>query len=737
MASEIGCHLLKFGGSCNVSCAQLRRAVDIVSTLREHAGCRSRCSPFDGGRAAPNDAGCADAHDLRECGVVASSVGWIHHMNHWNRDLPRARGRCDGDELERARVPRLVNGSVHGPAGRPAWIDHMISSISAGAFQEVRAELAGLSREDPVVALLDADVRVRTFDTSTAELLRVRAEIERIEQPGGALSAWAAAQLAEHLLANGDPATFVVAATALQAMPDDLLPPMPLAYARARLLRVMAAAWMASAVEDLEPSWVMCREAVTLLRRYGLVEEAVATSGIVTGFVALLRVDDPFSRYEQVREARAAIGLHDVSLWPVLLDGQLAFLAMLVRDLGAAREALDRLARAVPSSGPLASVPVRGRACLRLLAEGPSPGALDAVRAAMEDPGDEPWARSTFQRLVADVLADWGHREACSLGRAGLLLPAFGPVEPIENALLAKRFDMIDGTVAPHADDLLPMLEDLVEAGRTRAAAYKALQLAHDLGRCGSAADADRLHRWGRERFPPARLLPDELMALRPLGQPMATTGPPPPADAPVASNRRLVLRVLVPRLDARVEGRDPLELTSVEATLLILLVHAYPAPIPVDVAHEALWPGREVHVPRLNTAVHRLRRRLATVERAVVRRADELSLDDRLVQADLWDYRAQLAAAGPDRVRALASVRGNLCDADLPSAAALVELRRGLADGWSARARAAVAEGLAHVDELLPAAAALGCDLRDVSPAAGPGPGARAGRSPRPARAT
>jgi DNA-binding SARP family transcriptional activator len=172
-------------------------------------------------------------------------------------------------------------------------------------------------------------------------------------------------------------------------------------------------------------------------------------------------------------------------------------------------------------------------------------------------------------------------------------------------------------------------------------------------------------------------------------------------------------MRVLVPRLDVRIDGGGPLALSAMEATLLVVLVCAHPAPVHVEIVHEALWPGRRVHLRRLNTVVYRLRHRLGVAADAVVRSGTMLSLDEGRCRADLWEYRDQLARPAPARARVLTLVRGNLCDAELPYVEALIEMRHQFAATWREHAQAAFAEGSLRPADLARASASLGLDLK------------------------
>jgi hypothetical protein len=599
---------------------------------------------------------------------------------------------------------------THRGVARPSTVpveavDRSLVLLSEGRLGRARQAIADLPRDHDAVVLLDADARLRSFAITTNELVGLRRRFHR-DGATGESRAWASALLAEHLAGKGDPTAYMVATAALAETPDDPLPPMAMAYARARLLRTAAAAWLALPADDgLATCERCCDEAVRLLLRYELGTEATVTCAVAAGLRAVLLEDDPEEGFARLVDARAGFADDDASLWPALLDYLLAAVALLIRDVANARVALTRLERAAPPGLP-GAFPAQGRALLRLLCEGPTSGALAETRSAAESLRDDPRTRVNFQRHMAELLLDLERAEAHEFGAAAVAVPPAGPIERVEHQLLTARLRVAGGDVPPD-DEILRLLGALADSGRARVAGHKALQLAHDTVRQGRSATAETLRRWGLARIPrPASRSPSESVAARSLGEPFPLLGPAAAARAP-GSRATVAVRVLRPDLEVRA-GERPVTLRPTEATLLVVMIDAHPSPLHVETAHEALWPDRPLRLRRLNTVVHRLRDALGTPD-VVVRRGPLLLLDPDHCWTDLWELRQRFGDPPPERARALAAVRGNLVHAELPYVEYLIDARHRFAATWLAHA-GGVGGAIGRTD-LEAAAAALQLD--------------------------
>jgi hypothetical protein len=252
------------------------------------------------------------------------------------------------------------------------------------------------------------------------------------------------------------------------------------------------------------------------------------------------------------------------------------------------------------------------------------------------------------------------------------------------------------------------------------------MRLGHDLARVGDLESAARVHDWGRERMPPGRRMTIwERWWSRPVeGSPAWERVPfapvttisrvATPGSRRVGTESRrpdepgLEIQLMAPTLTVTVDG-VPIGLSSVQAKLIVALVVAHPVPLHVEQASDLLWPGETLDATRyrLNSLVYRLRRGLRVHAAALVRRGDLLQVDPERCEADLWRLRRALVKGTPERVEALLSVTGNLCEAQFPYEEQLVEERHRVRGELVGHARAAVRAGevaAADLDRMLAA---------------------------------
>jgi hypothetical protein len=621
----------------------------------------------------------------------------------------------DRDPAPALRLTTVVPVAAAGPP--TGWAERMVRALSDGLVGEVADELVGAPAADPVVRLLRAEVRLRTFTATVPDLADLRGEMAAGEPQGGPRTLWASAILAEHLLVCADPLTLPVATSALAAAPAEPLPTLTEAYARARLLRAVSLAAVVLPPDDGAPGHHERHdEAVALLLRCGLRTEVAVTCAMYAVARAIWTGDDPEHGQVLLDDARRRFPPATRSLWPAMLDYSRALIALLRHDVDAALAAIDRLERAAPAGAP-GQFPAQGRAYLRLLTDGPGPDALEEVRRA-GDATDDPQRRALFFRHVAALLADLGHPGTAEFGRPALALPPLGPVDSVERRLFELRLEA-SGGAAPLCAETVALLERLAAAGRVRPAAIAAVQLAHDAHRLGATATAATLHTWGVARLPPpGSRTPWETMGARPPGAPRPGIGCPPTGPD---GERGCRLRIDVLRPDLRVEddGR-PVALAPTAATLLVALVHAHPAPRHAEALHEILWPDRSFRPNRLNTLVHRLRAALGGSGAVVVREGSLVRLDASHCTVDLWEYRRRLGDPAT-RARAITAVQGNLCAAQLPYNEHLVDARHELVAEWLRHARNVLRDGAVEPADLAAAAAALeAAPVLDAAGAAG-----------------
>jgi hypothetical protein len=91
------------------------------------------------------------------------------------------------------------------------------------------------------------------------------------------------------------------------------------------------------------------------------------------------------------------------------------------------------------------------------------------------------------------------------------------------------------------------------------------------------------------------------------------------------------------------------------------------------------------------------------------VRSGSTVALNTGRCELDLLHYRAALRAGRDDRLRALASLRGNLCHAQFPYDDHLVDERHRLAADWQERCHELAGDDPDLLRRLEPARRALG----------------------------
>jgi hypothetical protein len=596
-----------------------------------------------------------------------------------------------------------------------AWVDRMVVAVSRGQLDEVDAALVGAPRDLPAVHLLRAEIRLRTFTTTTSELVGLRDRVARCEPVGGPLWVWASAIVADHLLLTSDPLAIPLVVGAIGELPAGRFPRLPEAYARARLLRLSSLLQLLAPAGDVNERYRHLHDqAITLLMRYGLMTEVTVSSAFAAAVRAVAVGEDPFAAQVLLRAARRQFADEATSWWPTLLDYLLATVSIMLSDFPESLAAIERLERSAPPGQP-GDFPRQAYAYMRVCADGAATGALREARAAADSTTD-PHHRALFQRHIAMRLADHGHPEALEFGHGALALPPIGPVDALEHSILEARLALL-ATGELGAKDAFETLRALADSGRRRRAAVFALHLAHDAHRAGRDLLARQLRGWGIERIPVFdALTPDEAVASRPLGALRPYTAGLPPRAALPAAGEALKIAVLQPRLQVRRDGHE-IVFSLTTALLLVTLAHAHPAPLHVEVVHDVLWPGEQVRPNRLNTVVHRLRATLGPSREAVVREGPLLRLDPTRCHVDLWDFRSRLDGPPHERARALTEPRGNLCNAEFPYVEHLVDARHQLASTWLNAAREALNRGKVTVPALANAAAALEAAPAGVHP--------------------
>jgi hypothetical protein len=639
--------------------------------------------------------------------------------------------------LSASMPPGGTTGCARGPGSgeRPDsehWVESLIPFFSAGRLDAVQRALDDTATPGDLVGdVMRADVRNRRMTVTVAELVTLQERIESHHPAEGALAAWVAAIIAERLVLDGDPAAYAVVLTALHQFQDPEPSSRLDAYARARLLRLGSLASLLLPTSQASAQHAaMHDEAVALLVRHGLLTEAKATEGAAAGARIMTHVDRP-DDVDRLRDARAAVPDAPPTPWSVLLDMVLGCVALVHRDAtmgAAAYERIDAMALLHPR---MSYITTYGRAAFRLLADGPSPGALETLRGALDHCRADPRFRYDAMSHAATILLDQRSPHGPSFAAQALDSPTIGPIDMVERELLNQRVQASLGA-CPSGEHALALVHRLDGWGRRRLAGRHALRLARDLSESQPEV-AHLLYRWGIERLPPAPGCTAEELVLRcpPSSRPGPASGSlrsPGPSVITVAGDGRapsgpsdplsvppdapcpalLEVRVLGPDLDVRVAGESR-PLARRESLLVLHLALSHPHGVTVPSLLEALWPDRPVTRRRLNTLVHRLRTALGPAAEAVRRSRDRVWLDDESCHTDLCAYRAALAASEAERVQAVVSVTGNLCAASHPFGGPLADTRERFAREWLVHARSLVRSGSVTLHQLHRARAALG----------------------------
>jgi hypothetical protein len=524
--------------------------------------------------------------------------------------------------------------------------EHEVLALSSAGRVDEAADLLETLPPGPFASVARLDLLVRAGASDREEITRVADAVDVHRPRGRELSAWARALLAERLLMDFDGACVGEAEKALADLPGEGAdPPRLLVFARARLRRVLLARHL------FEPSghdvhrWPVDLAGVLEdLQRCGFADEAVLTTVLVTAMDQCFAGADSDAAIDRVRRARLL--LDDVrSLWPMLIDHTLLLMCAVAGDQALLRQTWARLAR-------YTRVPDAYR-MIRMMAE------HLIVRDWSED----------------DIFHRWRTGLHGSTGPEPGVLPSTGgpPVGDPERELHLLSYRVRAGRV-PAVHDLVDTLDRVARHGLHQGVTRFARQLADDLVAAGAREAAAAVDGW--------------LAAAGQSAAVPASVEPPVGRDAPAAG---VGIHVLRPVLEVLVDGR-PVPISDAAAGLLVALAVAAPTPVHVEQLGEILWPGATARTarPRLNALVHRLRTRHPAVGQLVVRAGSTVALDTERCEIDLLRYRAALGHGAAERLRALASVRGNLCHVQFPYDEHLIEERHRLAAEWQARAQEA-----------------------------------------------
>jgi hypothetical protein len=403
------------------------------------------------------------------------------------------------------------------------------------------------------------------------------------------------------------------------------------------------------------------------------------------------------------------------SAWGPLLDAVRGMVALHVGDPATALAAFDD-AEADPVHPIARAIAHFGRALAGLLGADGDPTALAAVDDAIDEARRcMPRYVSTLQLVVAHALADCGRPQMVRYVRPVLDAPQVGVAGEPEERLLRLRADLVAGMVPP-AEEVKAHLLELVERHLRRSAGLHALRIARDYDRLDLPGEGDALRQWGVKMLPHPRActLWELILSAQPAGPAGAPPGPPATFPTPRTG---AVVRVLEPRLVLEVDGTAvPLRHTA--AKLLLALVIRHPRPMNIEEVADLLWPGaapRDVR-SRLNTLVHRLRSTAPALGAGVRRTGDLLGFDGTNCAVDLLAYRQRLSASTQERRDALASVRGNLCEAQFPYDEQLVDERHAFTATWLNHARGLVATGATTATDLAGPLTMLGLEVTDLT---------------------
>lgn len=623
------------------------------------------------------------------------------------------------------------NPAEHGRRGQPCpghdrFEVNGLRLLAAGRADEVIALVAASGRRDHVADLLVADARTRQLDIEVSE---VQALVERIVTTGGAplrLRAWAQATLAERLISDGEVASLVIARQMLDelaGMEPQLLPPVALRYAHARLLRVQAGSWLMVPAPDGIAEHIAQRDlAISELISCGFVDEVHVTRGGSAGLLSTVLFEDIHENHDRLVDARAALDDNPESMWCPMLDYFLSISSFETGDLTGALRAYERIERAPYQQRRIALLPRYGRAFLRLITAGASNATIEGIESSLADVRrHDPRMAQNWHGYTAHTLADMGSRTAVYFARLEADLPALDIMGRADRRVLALRTAALEGR-PPSSDEVLDTVTTIAGFGHGRRAARTAVRIAQDLARAGDQDGARVVRDWGIDRLPPrARRTVWEQWWCRQL-----ESGPEAfPGLGAVSSEGRtrvttgargIEIRVLSPTVEVELNGR-PVVLSDNQARLVLALVIAYPAPLHVERVSDLLWPDEDLASTRsrLNSLVHRLRRVLGRDGDVVDRSGDVLSLDGARCRVDLWGFQRALAGEPEDRRQALAAVRGNLGDTQFPYEEAFVDERHRFTGDWLRHACRAHRAGEVTAAELTLSLSALGLGPEDL----------------------
>jgi DNA-binding response OmpR family regulator len=582
--------------------------------------------------------------------------------------------------------PRLHAVRRLGAQDAEAWLGRGLALLSNARFAEAEqwADSAPLAL---LGDLLRADVRMRLLEAQVPALVALREQVDADSADGRPLWGWASAMIAERLAVEGDVEAIRVAVEAMGVLDASTLAPVLPTYTRARLLRVLSFGHLLASTVAAGASQQLFDEAVNLFVRCGFAHELAVTRAMRSSALALLGYEDPAVCVAMLTQARSGFP-GDRVLWALILDNLLGVIGLTMEDRSVAEPAFARLEA---SSGPdrLVMLPEWGRAAFALVEDGPSPAGEARLVEAVGCLQTDPWQQTVGQHHAAHLLFDVESPLAAGL-TVTLPVPAANPVDHLERQLLLDRRDIAGGR-PPSSDEVLGRLQALEEAGRGRLAAIQALRLALTFTHTGDEIRAGDLRQWAVARMPdPAGRWPYERRLLE--LEPKPGSAPAPSAGAAQAV-AMLEIEVLHAELRVRVGG-EPVTLPGSHALLLLTLALAHPAPVHIEAVHEALWPGQRFKRHRINTRIHRLRSGLGTAGSLILRRAQTVAIDATGCETDLERYRTALGGGPAERVRAVAGVRANLCDAAFPYEEHLIEARRLFVADWIDQARRLVAEG-------------------------------------------
>jgi hypothetical protein len=595
--------------------------------------------------------------------------------------------------------------------------------------------------DHPFSVLVELDGRVRTLDAGPLAVARAAEVLDRVAPADQRLRWWLSAIDGDRKLLEGDLVGVAAMASIERELPRGPLGDTLTRYVRGRLRRTLGCALIAGIpIDGHEPAddhRSFRSAAIADFRDCGFLPEVATTRALWSSLEALLRWEDPEIRLARVTDAAAdLIGVCDPR-WASTIDFLVGLVGLMVEDVGATGAAALRLEAAHPRGSVFAPVPAVLRSMTALVERRPpgpgpataaSPSSLDEDRliAALRDDIDAlrgafPRLVPTLQMQIAHLLGDRGHPAAVDFGAAALDNPVSGAVDEIESILLEFRVEAARGTVRP-LDQVMARLEQLVQLGQRQSAAVKALRLAQDYRRIGAEGPAQRLGDWGmaqsdtpREREFWAQRWPPGHAAPAPGGatDPSRPASPAPPRRTPTTT-----LRVLCPTIELR-RGPQPVTLRPLTAKLLLALVLHAPSPLHVEQASDLLWPGLELSATRLRlrSVVHRLRRALDPERSTLNRHGDVLALEPGSLDVDLFHLRAATADDAAAAAGAVVALRGNLCQAEFPYDDLFVEGRAVVENLWRRLATRLLEQGDVDVDDLAPAAAALGLSAAELSP--------------------